>query len=87
MTSNTSLLTIKLIQFQQHTLSHKDTITKDEAVMRGYSRYIEDGSSSYESEKSLEEIPEPLSYNMIMVHFSADTSHYSRDRDPHYFGK
>ncbi|KAL0268725.1 UNVERIFIED_CONTAM: hypothetical protein PYX00_010551 [Menopon gallinae] len=38
------------------------------------------------AESSSRELAESIPYNMIMVHYAADTSRYSRERDAHYFG-
>ncbi|KAK6619748.1 hypothetical protein RUM43_012510 [Polyplax serrata] len=65
---------------QQHTSPMRDTITKEEAVLKGYGKYLEEVKYDMETKS------DPPSYNMITIHFSADTSHYSRERDPHYFG-
>ena len=67
----------------------RDTITREEAFSKGYRKYIDDdddNNNNYDIEVGKDRSFDSPQYNMIMIHFSADTSHYSREKDPHYYG-
>lgn len=77
----------------------KEFITREEALKRSHSpnnlipERIEHLAKELKlinatsAELSSRELAESIPYNMIMVHYAADTSRYSRDKDAHYFGE